>query len=155
LSSGNHDEGLFVIQGKFEDKFNLEEVEAEIWEELNAFMKSEIPTEELEKVKEKGRMNYADTIIDDLIGNIYSELENYGLELDGEGFDKDFSFAMDGLRACVYRVLGVKHHLHNFLDENVTMKQLKDIRMELENEAAKMDIEVSSEESGLDEDDIN
>ena len=114
-----------------------------------------VQIEELEKVKEKGRMNYADTIIDDLIGNIYSELENYGLELDGEGFDKDFSFAMDGLRACVYRVLGVKHHLHNFLDENVTMKQLKDIRMELENEAAKMDIEVSSEESGLDEDDIN
>ena len=112
---------------------------------------SPIAIEEVVKAKEKGLMNYADNIMDEMIGNIYSELENCGLEVDAESFDKDFSFAMDGLRACVYRTLGVKHHLHNFLDENVTMKKLSDIRMELENEAAKMDIEVDSEESGLDE----
>ena len=51
--SGDYDEGLFVIQGKFEDKFSHEEVEEEIWKELNAFMQSEIADEELQKVKNK------------------------------------------------------------------------------------------------------
>ena len=50
---GDHDEGLFVVQGKFEDKFSHDEVEEEIWTELNAFIESDIPKEELDKVKNK------------------------------------------------------------------------------------------------------
>ena len=104
-----------------------------------------VNVEQIEKAKEKGLLNFGDGIVDDLIGNIYSELDNYGLDTTGENFDKDFSFAMDGLRACVFRVLGLKHHLHSFLDTNVTMKKLQDIRMELENETAKMDLDLELE----------
>ena len=104
-----------------------------------------VNVEQIEKAKEKGLLNFGDGIVDDLIGNIYSELDNYGLDTTGENFDKDFSFAMDGLRACVFRVLGLKHHLHNFLDTNVTMKKMQDIRMELENETAKMDLDIELE----------
>ena len=50
---GDHDAGLFVIQGKFEDKFTHEQVEEEIWKELDDFIHSEIPDEELNKVKNK------------------------------------------------------------------------------------------------------
>lgn len=50
---GDHDAGLFVIQGKFEDKFTHEQVEEEIWNELEDFIHSEIPDEELNKVKNK------------------------------------------------------------------------------------------------------
>lgn len=101
--------------------------------------------EQVEKAKEKGLLNFADSIVDDMIGNIYAELDNCGLDTNGDAFDKDFSFAMDGLRACVFRSLGLKHHLHEFLDTNVTMKKLKDIRMELENEATKIDSDIDFE----------
>ena len=104
-----------------------------------------VNVEQIEKAKEKGLMNFADGMVDDLIGNLYAELENYGLDTSGDHFDKDFSFAVDGLRACIFRSLGLKHHLHEFLDTNVTMKNIQDIRMELENEAAKMDIEIELE----------
>jgi len=104
-----------------------------------------VNVEQIEKAKEKGLLNFADGIVDDLIGNLYSELENYGLDTSGDHFDKDFSFAVDGLRACIFRSLDLKHHLHEFLDTNVTMKNIQDIRMELENEAAKMDIEIELE----------
>lgn len=104
-----------------------------------------VNVEQIEKVKEKGLLNFADGMVDDLIGNLYAELENYGLDTSGDHFDKDFSFAVDGLRACIFRSLGLKHHLHEFLDTNVTMKNIQDIRMELENEAAKMDIEIELE----------
>ena len=104
-----------------------------------------VNVEQIEKAKEKGLLNFADGIVDDLIGNLYAELENYGLDTSGDHFDKDFSFAVDGLRACIFRSLGLKHHLHEFLDTNVTMKNIQDIRMELENEAAKMDIEIELE----------
>ncbi len=112
-----------------------------------------INVEQIEKAKEKGLINFADSIVDDMIGNIYSELDNYGLDTEGENFDKDFSFAMDGLRACVFRALGIKHHLHEFLDANVTMKKLSDIRMELENETTKMNIDEIEFEPEFDIDD--
>ena len=105
----------------------------------------EIPIniEEVAKAKEKGLTNFADGIVDDLIANIYGEFENYGLDIeDSELFDKDFSFAMDGVRATVFRLLGLKHHLHEFLDKNVTMKSLSDIRMEVENETPELEIEI-------------
>ena len=115
----------------------------------------EVPVdiEEVTKAKEKGLLNFADGIVDDMIGNIYSELDNYGLDTEGENFDKDFSFAMDGLRACVFRALGMKHHLHEFLDTNVTMKKLSDIRMEIENETTKMNIDEIEFEPEFDMDD--
>jgi len=112
-----------------------------------------VNVEQIEKAKEKGLINFADGIVDDMIGNIYSELDNYGLDTEGENFDKDFSFAMDALRACVFRALGMKHHLHEFLDTNVTMKKLSDIRMEIENETTKMNIDEIEFEPEFDMDD--
>lgn len=83
----------------------------------------EIPPqiEELEKAKEKGRQNYADDIIEDLIEGIMNTLDNYGIDSDGKNFDKDFSFAIETLRSAIYRSLSIDHHLHDFVDSNVTV----------------------------------
>ena len=51
--SGDQDPGMFVVQGKFPDKYTHEQAEKFIWDELNAFKKSKIPKDELSKVKNK------------------------------------------------------------------------------------------------------
>lgn len=107
----------------------------------------EIPPqiEELEKAKEKGRQNYADDIIDDFIGGMLDTLDNYGVDSDGKSFEKDFSFAVEALRATIYRSLSINHHLHDFIDSNVTViKKSEDGNMIF-------DIESDSEEIIIDD----
>ena len=84
----------------------------------------EIPTnvEEIEKAKERSTQNFAEDIMEDLVSNIYAEFENYGLDVEGENFEKDFSFAADALRSTIYRTLGIKHPMQDFIKNNVTMK---------------------------------
>ena len=88
----------------------------------------EIPPqiEELEKAKEKGRQNYADDIIDDLIEGIMNTLDNYGIDNEGTTFEKDFSFAIESLRGTIYRSLSIDHHLHDFIDNSVTVIRKSD-----------------------------
>lgn len=78
--------------------------------------------EELKKAKEKSIINFAEGLIQDLTGTIYSEFENNGVETDGEKFETDFSFMVDSLRSCVYRTLGISHAMHDFIDTSVEMK---------------------------------
>jgi hypothetical protein len=83
----------------------------------------EVPAnvEEIEKAKERSTQNFAEDIMEDLISNIYAELENYGLNVDNEHFEKDFSFAADALRSTIYRTLGIKHPMQEFIETSVTM----------------------------------
>ena len=75
--------------------------------------------EEVEKHKEKGRQNYADDIVVDFIDGILNTLDNYGVDTDGVEFEKDFSFAIEAVRATIYRSLSIKHHLHDFIENSV------------------------------------
>jgi hypothetical protein len=83
----------------------------------------EIPTDEgvVSEAKIKGRMNYADGIVDDMVDIMLEELENQGIDVENDFFMKDFSMTVDALRATVYRQLDLEHGLHNFIDENVRM----------------------------------
>jgi hypothetical protein len=85
----------------------------------------EIPVnvEEVEKVKEKGKQKYADGIVAEVATGLLGELENYGVELeDDEGnVSKDFIFLTDVLKSVIYRTMGLKHSLHEFVDENVAI----------------------------------
>ena len=109
----------------------------------------EVPVdiEEIEKAKERGLTSYADGIVEDLVGNIYTELENYGLDIENEHFEKDFSFAMDGIRSTVYRILGIEHHLHDFVDNSVKMMKREDMKKAKKNSEG---IDVSDVEPGND-----
>lgn len=83
-----------------------------------------VPVEEIEKAKEKGKMNYADGIISEVISGLAAELENYGIEVDDESgrlVSKDFIFLTDVLKALVYRNMGLEHSLHKFVDESVAV----------------------------------
>lgn len=75
--------------------------------------------EEIEKAKEKSIQKHAETIVEDMILSIMDALENYGLEMESDTFERDFTFAADGLRATIYRTFGIEHPLHSFIDSNV------------------------------------
>lgn len=75
----------------------------------------------IEVMKEKSTQKFADTITEDMIGNMIEDLENSGIDIDNDLFLKDFSLAVDSLRATIYRQFDIKHHLHEFIDKNVKM----------------------------------
>lgn len=83
----------------------------------------EIPPqiEEIEKAKEKGKQNYAEDIINDFAESMLGALDSYGIDQDGKNFDKDLSFAVEAIRAMIYRSLDLDHHLHDFVDTHVTV----------------------------------
>ena len=77
--------------------------------------------EEIEKAKEKGKQNYAEDIINDFAESMLGALDSYGIDQDGKNFDKDLSFAVEAIRAMIYRSLALEHHLHDFVDTHVSV----------------------------------
>ncbi len=51
--TGNVDPGLFIIEGKPSPNTTLAEAEAAIWEQIDLLIKEQIPTKELQKIKNK------------------------------------------------------------------------------------------------------
>lgn len=85
--------------------------------------------DEIERAKHKSLLNYADMIVDDMLGNMLDAFDNYGIEVEKDDFQKDFAFTVDALKATVYRYFGIEHTLHGFIDENVKIvpKELADV----------------------------
>ena len=89
--SGSVEEGLFHISGKPVPSISLKDAEKAIWEELEAIKNSELPMNELDKVKNKyeseqifSNMNYLNVATNlaffELLGNaedINNEVEKY------------------------------------------------------------------------------
>lgn len=114
----------------------------------------EIPPqiEEIEKAKEKGKQNYAEDIAVDFAESMLTVLDSYGIDQDTENFDKDLAFTVESIRAMIYRSLGLKHHLHTFIDEHVSvLKKDKDGNFILESPSDMEEIIISQiDESELD-----
>jgi hypothetical protein len=111
--------------------------------------------EEIEKAKEKGKQNYAEDIAVDFAESMIAVLDSYGIDQDNENFDKDLAFTVETIRAMIYRSLDLKHHLHEFIDNNVSvLKKDKDGNMILESPSDMEEIIISElelEEETLDE----
>jgi hypothetical protein len=88
----------------------------------------EIPPqiEEIEKAKEKGKQNYAEDIVTDFVENMLSALDSYGIDQDNKNFDKDLAFAVEAIRATIYRSLSLEHHLHAFIDTHISILKKDD-----------------------------
>lgn len=75
--------------------------------------------EEVEKVKEKGKQNYAEGMAEEVSAFLLIELENFGLDTSKDSFNKDFAFLHDVIKCIIYRNMELKHGLQAFIDENV------------------------------------
>jgi hypothetical protein len=83
--------------------------------------------EELNKVKEKSIMNFADGVVEDMSSNILFELGNYGIDIESEEFLKDFYFLVAIMSATIYRTLSVDHPLQSFMDEKVRITKVESV----------------------------
>lgn len=79
----------------------------------------------LSKVKLASKLNYADNLVEDIVDMTVEELEAQGIDVEEEKFMKDFSLAVDAIRAAVYRQLDLDHPLHDFIENNITMVDRK------------------------------
>ena len=87
-----------------------------------------IDIEEITQAKMKGKINFAEGLVEDIANNLVVELEHYGLDMESGDYDKEFCFCVDALRATIYKMLGIEHHLHDFIENNVTLKKLAEIQ---------------------------
>ena len=78
-------------------------------------------TEELAKAKQKGVKNFCDQLTEEMIIIMLDVLDNSGIETDTDTFQKDIALTIDSLRATLYRSMGLPHHLHDFIDNNLTV----------------------------------
>jgi len=80
----------------------------------------EVPpnVEELEKTKERGKINYAEDVLANIMDNTLYGLSNNGIEIDIET-SKDYAFLIDVLRVTIYRNLGIEHPLHAFINSSI------------------------------------
>lgn len=91
-----------------------------------AFPKSKIVREnpqldEVKKAKDfRSTQKFADAVTEEIISLVLTELDNYDFDLETEEFTKDYILFQDALRATIYRQVGVEHHLHAFVDNNVS-----------------------------------
>jgi len=94
---------------------------------IRDFPSEPIQIEKIQKAKEKGLHVFAESIVDEITTGLYQELELTGIDMESDEFNKDFALTVDALRSTIYRALDLKHHLHEFVDNNVVLRKLSDI----------------------------
>jgi hypothetical protein len=77
--------------------------------------------EKLVALKERSTQKYADTLIHELIEDLLMSMESCGIDVESDPFKKDFIFTTSILSAAIYRSLDMKHPLHDFIDNTVSM----------------------------------
>ena len=81
----------------------------------------DVPDEQLKERSLRQAEKLADTIVDEIMGLIIGELDNFLIDVEDKKSTKDLVLVIDALRATVYRSLGLDHHLHPFIDKNVKL----------------------------------
>ena len=81
----------------------------------------DVPGEVIEERNRRAEQKAADAIVDEVVGVLITELDNYYVEVTDKQFSKDFILVIDALKSAVYRQFGFEHHFHDFIDNNVTL----------------------------------
>lgn len=77
--------------------------------------------EQMEKLKTKSTVNFAESLTSEIATNIFSDFSNYGIDTETEKFKKDCHFLLTILNATIYRCLNLQHPLHEFIDDQVVV----------------------------------
>jgi hypothetical protein len=95
----------------------------------------EAEPEIIKEAKKLATQNFANDITDNIIKRIIKEYQMAGVntQKDVGQFEKDLSFTVEAVRSMTYRLLGIKHHLQDFIDSNVKLKDMEDVDIENEN----------------------
>lgn len=88
----------------------------------------DVPGEVLEERARRADQKMADAIVEELTAILLTEMDNYHVEVEEETFTKDLVLVVDSLRAAIYRQFGFEHHLHPFIEKNITIISKKDAK---------------------------
>lgn len=86
--------------------------------------------EEIDRNKAKSKQKWAEEVTQDFVVNMMDAMDNYGIDTEGANFEKDFSVAIDMLRATIFRAMELPHHLHTFIDNNVEAMDVAKLDLE-------------------------
>jgi hypothetical protein len=86
----------------------------------------DVPGNVLEERQKRADQKMADSIVSEITSIIVTELDNYYVSVEDESFTKDLVLVVDALRAAVYRQFGFEHHLHPFIEKNISIISKKD-----------------------------
>ena len=120
----------------------------------------EIPQEVHQARQAKADQKFADAMVDELTGILITELDNFDVAVTDKEFSKDFILVIDALKAAVYRSFGLDHHLHDFIDNNVTLisdgmdgmtkdeirEKIDQVMRDLEEAKGQMDLDTDDDE---------
>jgi hypothetical protein len=81
----------------------------------------DVPGEVMEERARRADQKMADAIVSDISSIILTELDNYYVSVEDESFAKDLVLVVDALTAAVYRQFGFEHHLHEFIENNISI----------------------------------
>ena len=114
----------------------------------------DVPGDVMEERNRRADQKMADAMVDDIIGMVITELDNYYVEVENKQFTKDFVLVLDALKAAVYRSFGLDHHLHDFIDDNVKLIEGREgmTREELKEKIESVMAELSAAKDDLDSD---
>ncbi len=104
---GSLDPGLFVIQGKLNEKFDLEAAEGVVWELLEEFKATQLSEQELDKVKNKAEstMVFSDMeLLNRAMNLAYADMLG-DLNLVNKEVEKVQAVTIDSVKAAANRVL--------------------------------------------------
>ena len=66
----------------------------------------DVPGEVIEERNRRAEQKAADAIVDEVVGVLITELDNYYVEVTDKQFSKDFILVIDALKSAVYRQFG-------------------------------------------------
>lgn len=112
----------------------------------------DVTEEQLKERTLRQNEKLADTIVDEITGMMIAELDNFLIDVQDKVFAKDLVLVIDSLKAAVYRHLGLKHHLHDFIDKNVKLIDgaSKMSKEELSEKIQMIIAEIEAEEAEID-----
>lgn len=81
---------------------------------------------DIEKMKAKGKRNFADSIIAEMSERMLYEMTDIGIDVEEPELVKDFHLLVGILSATIYRTMDIEHPFHKFIDERVMFIPIED-----------------------------
>jgi hypothetical protein len=84
----------------------------------------EPPNKFLQEQIARSTKRQVDILFNELRENIIDFLDRAAVDMENADFfrSKDWQFAMDSMKSCLYRNYKIKHNLHKFVDKNVVIE---------------------------------
>jgi len=86
-----------------------------------------IEDKNLDFYKERSKKTFADSVSQEIWANFLNDLNDFGIDYEGDKCEKDLYFLSGVITATVYRALDLEHGFHSFVDQHIKLIDSKEI----------------------------